>query len=352
MFATPLPLIARRRKAGGAAAPEFQSAEIGTVNGYTVVVTFDSDISASNYATGVTIKANNVSQTITSATRQANHAIVRYVIPIPYHGNGDTLTWEYDADTGNIEGESGGVPLADVTAQAVTNNIAWEALLDLQADTGVTETGGAVSAWADQSGNGNNFSQGTAGARPALQTVSSFLALVFDGTNDMLTGSNFAANLSSFTIIALAKTASNATVEIIIAKKEIYFSGPGWFLAGFVSDANFVWQNNSTSIDISNPSTNLSSAFHVITAQKDNNGAGSIYINGSSTGSVQEGESNANFGNSEIVTIGTVANESLDGDGFWQGSLRAILICSSAPNATDRAALETRLGARYGLTVP
>jgi hypothetical protein len=104
----------------GGVAPQYSVSEIGTVNGYTVVVTFDMDISASNYATGVTIKVNGETQSIESATRQANHAIVYYVIPDGFFVNTDVVTWEYTG--GNIVSESDATALDTVTAQTVTNN--------------------------------------------------------------------------------------------------------------------------------------------------------------------------------------------------------------------------------------
>src|SRR3990172_10161031 len=146
----------------GGIAPLYSSSEIGTVNGYTVVVTFDMNISASNYATGVTIKENGVATAITSATRQANHAVVHYEIPIPWHGSDDVITWEYTG--GNIVSEADATALATVTAQTVTNNITWLTLLDLQADTLVLSDSDPVSTWADQSINGNDFTQ-AGGAR-------------------------------------------------------------------------------------------------------------------------------------------------------------------------------------------
>src|SRR3970282_1449284 len=120
---------------GGGVAPLYSSSEIGTVNGYTVVVTFIMDISASNYATGVTIKENGVATTITSATRQANHAVVHYEIPIPWHGSGDVITWEYTG--GNIVSEADATVLGTVTAQTVTNNITWSMLSNEQRDDGL-----------------------------------------------------------------------------------------------------------------------------------------------------------------------------------------------------------------------
>lgn len=105
------------------APPHFSSAEIGAVNATTVAVTFDTNVSASDYTDGVTIQVNGLPVTIALGTRQSDHAVVYYALTIPVLSS-DTVTWEYAQASGSIAGETGGVALADVTAQSVTNNVA------------------------------------------------------------------------------------------------------------------------------------------------------------------------------------------------------------------------------------
>jgi hypothetical protein len=65
-------------------------------------------------------------------------------------------------------------------------------LVWLRSDLGVTESGGVVSTWADQSGNGHNFTQGTAANRPAYNATggpNSTPSILFDGANDGLINS-------------------------------------------------------------------------------------------------------------------------------------------------------------------
>jgi hypothetical protein len=56
-------------------------------------------------------------------------------------------------------------------------------ILWLEADFGVTQSGGSVSAWADRSANGYSFTQSTAGSRPTLVTnaINGNPVLRFDG---------------------------------------------------------------------------------------------------------------------------------------------------------------------------
>lgn len=106
-------------------APQFSTAEVGTVNASTVAVTFDLNMSATgdDYSSGVTIKVNGSTRNFESGIRQANHALVYYALATPVQA-GDAVTWEYSAAAGSIVSESDGTPLADVTAQTVTNNVA------------------------------------------------------------------------------------------------------------------------------------------------------------------------------------------------------------------------------------
>jgi hypothetical protein len=80
------------------APPTFVSAEVGTVNASTVAVTFSRPVTAvgDNYDFGVTINVNSSQAAVSSTARQANPALVYYVLvtPIVY---GDTVTWGYTA---------------------------------------------------------------------------------------------------------------------------------------------------------------------------------------------------------------------------------------------------------------
>ncbi len=61
----------------------------------------------------------------------------------------------------------------------------------LRPSVGVTRPGGFVSAWADQSGNGNSLLQSSAVSQPAYSE--SPAAVDFDGTNDRMTGASIAS---------------------------------------------------------------------------------------------------------------------------------------------------------------
>lgn len=67
-----------------------------------------------------------------------------------------------------------------------TNMVAW-----FRKGVGITSSGGLVSAWADQSGNGRNYTQATGSAQPTLQAGGTIL---FDGTSDFIKTAGFTLN--------------------------------------------------------------------------------------------------------------------------------------------------------------
>jgi hypothetical protein len=69
--------------------------------------------------------------------------------------------------------------LCTATAQIPSGSVLW-----LKADAGVTTSGSNVTAWADQSGNGNNVSQATAANQPTLETnfFGTNPGILFNGT--------------------------------------------------------------------------------------------------------------------------------------------------------------------------
>jgi len=71
------------------------------------------------------------------------------------------------------------------------------------ARVGVTNVSGACSAWADQSGNGWNASQGTAGSRPTITTTGGFASLLFDGTSDWMLIPSISAAAGPRTVYAV-----------------------------------------------------------------------------------------------------------------------------------------------------
>jgi len=95
-----------------------------------------------------------------------------------------------------LSGGAGGLP-------ASIGGLVWW----LDGSYGVTDAGsGAVSSWLDRSPSGNHVTQGTAGNRPTTTTLNGRPAILFDGTDDFLektsafAGIGAAASITAFTV--------------------------------------------------------------------------------------------------------------------------------------------------------
>src|SRR5258706_5855146 len=151
--------------------PVYVSSEIGSVNGSTVVVTWNKAVDT---APDVTIQEDGVTTETISSEIQIDPTIVYYTIAIPWHGSDSTIT---------------------VDGNTTTNNIGWLSQLCLQADTRPL---GLLSNFVDDTIYHHDFTS-SGDARPDVQLVGGYKAVVADGIDDWMQGSNFADNLPSFT---------------------------------------------------------------------------------------------------------------------------------------------------------
>ncbi len=93
----------------------------------------------------------------------------------------------------------------------------------LRADQGVTQSGGTVSAWYDQSGNGNNAMQTDSTKQPAFVTSTTGLnsqpVLRFDGSNDFLSIADTAAlNASKVSVFVVASHQTGSGRRVFVTK--------------------------------------------------------------------------------------------------------------------------------------
>ncbi len=125
-------------------APNFISGTIDSP-GDVLVVQFSEDISspALGYAAGVTIEVDSTPVTITSGTRRnLDNSVVEYQLASSVAA-GQTVTWEYNAGSGDIEDKAASPnALATIGAQSCTNNVIapGAALVSFSMDTSNTDT--------------------------------------------------------------------------------------------------------------------------------------------------------------------------------------------------------------------
>lgn len=300
--------------------PLIVSAEIGTINGSTVAVTFNQ---ACVTPPVVEIKENGVVTTHDGGTIQEDSTLVYYVIPIPWHGSDDVIT---------------------VDGHAVTNNITWLSLLDLQADTIPLSINDPIPLWSDATIYNHDFTQTDPDARPLLGIESNYLSVFPDGIDDWMLGGDWGDNLDSFGIIACGYS-----INVFISKILNTSSGAGWALysagaTGLIQEAG---GNNWIETDLS--PFEPTGARQIFTMALVNKATLHMYLDGDNS---NEADNSAppvnNYSTTQPVRLFTYGNLA----SFGNDGSSAIMFVTPLPPNTDRVALERRTAERYGATYP
>ncbi len=196
----------------------------------------------------------------------------------------------------------------------------------LKADAGITKDGSNyVSAWADQSGNGNNATQGSGLAQPLWVdgVLNNKPVLRFDGVNDFM----------QFNEISNART----LFFVIKHDKLVNYEYPP--LLGHPTKYDF-HGNNGTGLLI----------FSFYTSPNILNGSG--YVNG-----IYTAPSNIQFPFTyktiTLITTGNVYAQYITNDRniagrIWKGEYAEIIIYSSVLSDINRQAVENYLKSKYG----
>ncbi len=233
-------------------------------------------------------------------------------------------------------------------------------LLWVRADEGVTTVSGAVSAWADQSGNQHDLSQGTGTNRPLLvnsgdRMINFNPSLDFDGSNDLLEdadGENYINGLTGITISSILQADGIPTDD-------------AWFDTEDSDNADDVL---SLRYDVSGANsgctrclkTGLSTTAGTMNAEAQSNlqttAASLITYDWESSTQMRwfvEGASTTNSSNSAVRT-GSLTNavKVIIGDGTkenWNGLIAEMVVFDERLSDADRLQLESYLALKYGI---
>lgn len=206
----------------------------------------------------------------------------------------------------------------------------------LRGDMGVTLNGATVSTWADQSGSGNNFSQGTAAAQPTFRSsgINGHADLDFNGVDHFLTGpaisSIFGASAKSLFVVISIDTFG--ATESIMAED-------GTFLLVQVdtSGGNSVRVRN---YDVDSDVVSLAaSADTKYILHMDHNGSRVLLRLNDTEGTVLSGATNDMSASSRIGTI----------QGKYDGKIAEVVAYNRAISASERSLILDYLKARYSI---
>lgn len=221
------------------------------------------------------------------------------------------------------------------------------------ADAGtITDVSGAVSEWADKSGNGFVFDQVSAGNRPLYSaTVNGLSALTFDGSNDRLSydatlgGSPFPSGNGQYSVFVVARPHT-------VTSNKIMYSGGAFGTANAAylfrvqnnGQLNDGWWGNNLATGDSAVSANTPflSAFTYDGAGRE------IFVNG--TSEATDTETTKNTGNGfDLIGAGGNAPTSGGVDSFFDGEICEIIVVAGAPGTVTRQLVEGYLAWKWGL---
>ena len=206
---------------------------------------------------------------------------------------------------------------------------------------------GFVETWYDQSGNGNDATQGTAGSQPKIVDAGVLVSggIEFDGVDDRLTCSSlYSSDISVFNVVTTSNTVNTGNfmrmIHLCDGSDSFQLTRGGLPEIGKLMSKNTAFQSGTTAFkhgDING--VNLISA---ITSSTDTD----AYIDGS----LQSNSTDTlGFGNSATTTIG--ARDDLLSSSFFAGS-HAELIIYNSDQSDNRTAIEANIGDHYGIDLP
>jgi hypothetical protein len=235
------------------------------------------------------------------------------------------------------------------TPQLIPNLGLW-----LKADAGVTLDTGAVQAWADQSGNGRDFSAPAPTNRPAYSgTLNGLPVLTFDGGTDYLAGNaaslNIAQDVNGLTIISVVKYGAGATQRIVSIGNGVSLVGSRAFMGATATQ----WDLGGRRLDadtatvVSGGTSNTNPVIQSSVFRYSLATAG-VFINSASQvdTTFQTADNTSDTASLRFV-IGCAINLS----NILNGDLAEVIIYQRAISVEERNSVERYLSVKWGIAI-
>lgn len=271
------------------------------------------------------------------------------------YANSNTCTWT-PGTSGvyrlKVYAKSTGSPTdPDISSQELTYPVGLLPVsglsLWLRADAGITQGGGRVSAWADQSSGGNSVSQSFSAYQPSLVSDSGNgkSAIRFGtGNNAMKSAGRAISGATAFTCLAVVKYNSQS---LPTTDQYIFWNGNDTSNSGYglyIDTTGYLtanWADYSGYLSDSGPIN--PGQWYVISARWSSN-QHKLWINGVSAGTSSKSGSNFTAGAFAVGNRATSTN--YNGDGF-NGDIQEVVIYNRALSDTEKAGVESYLSQRY-----
>jgi hypothetical protein len=219
----------------------------------------------------------------------------------------------------------------------------------LKADAGVTLSGSNVTAWADQSGNGNNAVGSD--TLPTLQSnaINGYPAIRFNNieeTSKFIISNNFNLKNSSVFIVVKQLTLDNAFARMLgfLGSNNDYDSDDGLAFVFNNTVPQLQVESNSNNAVIENLVAN--NVFASVSYKIDNSGNISVFYNGASEGTAQNANmTSQNSGGSLYIGQGS---QNVTVAGLY-GDIAEVILYNSNLTTPQRQQVEAYLNTKYAI---
>lgn len=244
----------------------------------------------------------------------------------------------------NVPGVIGNRPVTNITD--VPGTLAFHKLVtsvpvlfSLQSDMGVTLNGSGVAAWADQTGNGHHFSQGTAAAQPTYLAggLNGLPTITWDGVNDEMSNTTLdlpAPGTTPTYFFAVFRQVSWTNTEICIAAN----LGSSFYFRQETATPQMIIGNSAT-VSTVNAGAAVGSWVRM-EAGFTNSVSDFLKLAATNVTGVNVGNNNPG--------AGLFLGRNFAGTLWANMGLAALMACGGIPTAGERSALSAAVTAKYG----
>lgn len=213
---------------------------------------------------------------------------------------------------------------------------------------GVTLNSTTVSQWDDQSGNGNNLTQGTAANQPTYNATDAnwngLASISFDGSNDFLKAHSLAAMFQGtdtpYTIVTAVKRGAGGTFRFLLGSNESV-SGNAQTAIGQrynSTDEYVIYKRDDTTTSAATEKGTANNNAVIIRWQHSGTVA-EVFVNGSSVGS---GANDVGILTSQdLFTLGAFPTASSTAANFYVGEIVEVCIWNRLLTAGEQTQVET-----------